>query len=59
MTKELVEARLEELKKQRQQLMDNANAFTGAIQDCEHWLTLLTQSSNATSPVPNTAEENK
>lgn len=40
-TKEMLEARLLELKAERQSLINNSNAFTGAIQDCEYWLEQL------------------
>lgn len=38
MTKEQVEARLAELEKELEQLYANANAISGAIQDCKYWL---------------------
>ena len=43
---ELLEIELADLRKRRQQLIDNANAITGAIQFCEH----LIQSAN--QPLP-------
>lgn len=33
--------RLAELREQREQLLANANAVQGAIQDCEFWLSIL------------------
>ena len=38
MTKEAIEKRIEELKKQLEQVQANGNALIGAIQDCEYWL---------------------
>ena len=38
-TRESVEAKLVELRKQYQQIMDNGNAVGGAIQICEQMLT--------------------
>lgn len=40
-TKEVLEARLAELAEQRDQKIADANALTGAIQDCQHWLEVL------------------
>jgi len=37
-TKESIEARLELLKKEVEQVKGALAAYTGAIQDCEHWL---------------------
>uniref|UniRef100_A0A6M3IEM1 Uncharacterized protein n=1 Tax=viral metagenome TaxID=1070528 RepID=A0A6M3IEM1_9ZZZZ len=37
-TREAIEARLADLRAQREQLVGNLNAFNGAIQDCEFWL---------------------
>ena len=36
-----INARLDNLHKQRSQLMANMNAVLGAIEDCEHWLTVV------------------
>lgn len=36
--REVVEARLRELNAQRDQKIADANALTGAIQDCQFWL---------------------
>lgn len=36
-----VEKRLAELSDQRDQKIADANALTGAIQDCQHWLEVL------------------
>lgn len=40
-TRTQIEQRKQELEQQRDQLIANANAVTGAIQDCDHWLALL------------------
>jgi len=40
-TREMVEQRLAQLKAERDQLVANLNAYNGAIQDCEYWLSLL------------------
>jgi hypothetical protein len=41
MTREQIEARLVELRKESEQLVANINAISGAIQDCEYWLAQL------------------
>jgi len=33
--------RLAKLKAEREQLVANLNAYNGAIQDCEYWLSVL------------------
>jgi peptidoglycan hydrolase CwlO-like protein len=38
LTKEAVQQRLTELKKQKEQVLADVNALSGAIQDCEYWL---------------------
>ena len=50
MTRELIEARLEDLKKgcvsaktQIEQLTVNLHATEGAIQDCEYWLVVISE----------------
>lgn len=47
-TKEVLEKRLAMLRNQRQETLQdienksaNVNAYNGAIQDCEHWLSVL------------------
>lgn len=40
-TKEVIQKRILELQEARQKLIDDANAYTGAIQDCEFWLNEL------------------
>lgn len=47
MTIELLEARKIELQKQKAQLVANANAISGAIQDCDFWIEQLKQASAA------------
>jgi len=41
MTREQIEARLAQLRNDLQQIYANANAVSGAIQDCEYWLAQL------------------
>lgn len=41
MTKEQLEARLAELRAERERLILNVNAFNGAIEENERWLRLL------------------
>ena len=43
MTREQIEKRLAELEAQREQALANANALSGAIQDCRYWLEQLPQ----------------
>lgn len=50
MTIELLEARKIELQKQHAQLVANANAVSGAMQDCDFWIQQLKQSSVASAP---------
>lgn len=38
MDKELVLRRLQQLKKEREQMVANIHAYDGGIQDCEYWL---------------------
>lgn len=40
-TKEALEVRLFELQQQREQAIANVNAITGAIQECQFWVTWL------------------
>lgn len=46
MTIEKLEARRAELQKQQAQLVANANALSGAIQDCDFWIEQLKQTSS-------------
>jgi len=41
MTKEQIEQRIADLRKQLDQLQANGNAIFGAIQECELWLSKL------------------
>ena len=41
MTKEAIQRRKAELITNREQVMGQANALTGAIQDCDYWLAQL------------------
>lgn len=38
MTKEALEARIQSLQREQEQLIAKTNAFSGAIQDCKYWL---------------------
>ena len=40
-TQEKLQQRIEELKAQREQAIANANAYAGAIQECEYWITQI------------------
>jgi hypothetical protein len=46
MTREQIEARLAELRKELEQVYANVNAYLGAIQDCEYWLAQLDEEEN-------------
>lgn len=37
-TRKAIEERLRILQRERQLLVDNLNAYDGAIQDCQYWL---------------------
>ena len=41
MNKASVEARKEDLQRQREQLVANINAVVGALQDCDYWLSVI------------------
>ena len=43
MNSETLVARLEELKQMERQLMANLNAVSGAQQECQYWLELLSK----------------
>jgi len=47
LTKEMIEQRLAKLKAEREQLIANLNAYNGAIQDCEYWLSVLDKEGEA------------
>ena len=38
---EAIAARIETLKAERQSLLNNCNAYNGAISECERWLAVL------------------
>ena len=40
-SRESIESRLLTLKAERAQVINNANAYNGAIQECERWLRVL------------------
>ena len=40
-TRELTQKRLDALKSERQMILDNVNAYNGAIQECERVLLIL------------------
>lgn len=41
-TRAVIEARLEQLRAEVEQIRANLHAYEGAIQDCEYWLGVLT-----------------
>ena len=43
MTVELIQERIATLTAERERIVANANALSGAIQDCQYWLEVLTQ----------------
>ena len=47
-TQEAIEQRLAALRAQREQLILNVNAYNGAIEDCEYWLSVARGSMEAT-----------
>jgi chaperonin cofactor prefoldin len=51
MTKEQVLKRKQELERQREHLVANANAIAGAIQDCEFWLSEFDKATNELEPI--------
>jgi hypothetical protein len=53
MNREQIEARLAELRKEMEQLHANANAVSGAIQDCEYWLAQIDAEEKPKSDLPN------
>jgi hypothetical protein len=57
-TRQQVEAHLEQLHVELQQLQNNVSAYMGAIQDNEHWLAVLTEmEEEAPDDGPNPADE--
>lgn len=51
MTKEKLEERIKLLEQQRDALKSNVLAYEGAIQDCQHWLTELDNTSEEVKEV--------
>ena len=51
MTPDKIRARLDDLKRQRDQQIANANALGGAIQDCEYWLAEAVKVDEATKAI--------
>jgi hypothetical protein len=49
-TTEALEARIVGLTQERERLMGQINAYAGAIEDCQYWLSLLTDGPNTDSP---------
>jgi len=52
MTVEEIEKRKTELKAQLDQLLANASALQGAIQDCDYWLAVLEEESGEANNLP-------
>lgn len=50
MTENEIRARLETLMQERELLVGKINAYHGAIEDCQYWLSLLTDGPNTDSP---------
>jgi predicted nuclease with TOPRIM domain len=49
-TKQLLQERMEKLIKERQALIDNVNAYNGAIEDCNHWLKAEASETSSSTP---------
>lgn len=49
-TRAQVEGRMEELKRQQEQLRANLHAVDGALQDCEYWLARLDEPTETGEP---------
>lgn len=52
MTIELLQKRKQELIAQQQQLVANANALNGALQDCDYWIGVLQAQAAPATPAP-------
>ena len=50
MTKADIETRIAVLQKQAHHLQANLDAVTGAIQDCQYWLTTIETSAESVEP---------
>jgi hypothetical protein len=46
MTKQLLESKIKDYEAERTKLLQNASAFSGAIEDCKYWIEEL-ENSNA------------
>ena len=42
-TREMIEARLQQLIAERDNALAQFNAFVGAVNDCKHWLSVIAQ----------------
>ena len=51
MNTEIVQKRLDDLKNQKDIMLNNLHGIMGAIQDCEFWLATLKEQQNASSEV--------
>jgi hypothetical protein len=51
MNTETIQKRLDDLKSQKDVMMNNLHGILGAIQDCEYWLNLLKEQQNASTEV--------
>jgi len=49
-TKEVLQQRLVELQSGRDQAMANLNAYSGAIQECQHWIDYIEAASKQEQP---------
>jgi hypothetical protein len=51
MTKDELQKRLQFLQEQRQERIDQANALSGAVEECKFWLTLMDEPKRMEAPV--------
>ena len=51
-TSEQIEARLTQLRSDKNELVANVHAINGAIQDCEYWLALLEETATEEEQSP-------
>lgn len=56
-TKEALESRIRDLQTQKDQAIANANALTGAIQDCQFWLDQIRASEEKAAKTAGKAEQ--
>lgn len=59
MSKEQLEARLAELRRQLDQIQANGNATLGAIAECEYWLKQLEEAEGETKAKPEVTVKDK